>query len=105
VISAWTAFRLAVSTLWERRSIATGRKGRVTWSRPNFVAVEIKPIPAFEWRKLTWGRPDSPPSVLCSYCSAVIPEDDVPLILSNAEGWTVRFCLQCMKKYWGFDGD
>jgi hypothetical protein len=35
----------------------------------------------------------------------VIPEDDVPLILSNAEGWTVRFCLQCMKKYWGFDGD
>jgi len=64
--------------------------------------VSLKPKIALDWGKLTWGRPDSPPSVLCSYCSAVIPEDDVPLILSNAEGWTVRFCEKCMKDVWGF---
>jgi hypothetical protein len=34
-------------------------------------------------------------------CSAVIPEDDVPLIMSNAEGWTVRFCDKCMEDIWG----
>jgi hypothetical protein len=62
----------------------------------------LKPKPDFDWSKLTWGRPDSPPSVLCSCCSASIGEDDVPLILSNADGWTVRFCEQCMKRWWGF---
>jgi hypothetical protein len=55
----------------------------------------IRAIAGFDWKKLTWGRPDSPPSVLCSYCSAVIPEDSVPLIMSNSEGWTVRFCDKC----------
>ena len=63
------------------------------------------PKPDFDWSRLTWGRPDSVPSALCSYCSAVIPEDDVPLILSNAEGWTVRFCDKCMKEIWGFKGE
>jgi len=43
------------------------------------------------------------PTVPCSYCSAVIPEDDVPLIMWNAEGWTVRFCKQCRKTWWGFE--
>jgi hypothetical protein len=44
------------------------------------------------------------PSKLCSYCSAVIPEDHVPLIMSNAEGWTVRFCDKCMEDIWGLKG-
>ena len=66
------------------------------------MATSLKPKVALNWGKLTWGRPDSPPSVLCSYCSAVIPEDSVPLILSNPEGWTVRFCEKCMKDVWGF---
>ena len=64
-------------------------------------AATIRPIEGFDWTKLTWGRPDSPPSVLCSYCSAVIPEDSVPLILSNDEGWTVRFCEKCQETFWG----
>lgn len=63
---------------------------------------QLKPRPDFDWSKLTWGRPDSPPSVLCSYCSAVIPEDDVPLILWNDEGASVRFCTNCMESEWGF---
>jgi hypothetical protein len=64
----------------------------------------LKPKKAFDWNRLTWGRPDSVPSKLCSYCSAVIPEDDVPLIMSNAEGWTVRFCDKCMEDIWGLKG-
>jgi hypothetical protein len=75
----------------------------VIWSQPNFVAVEIKPKPGFDWKKLTWGRPDSVPTALCSYCSAVLPEDDAPLIMSNAEGLTVRFCDKCMKDWWGLE--
>jgi len=59
------------------------------------VATELKAAEDFDWNKLTWGRPDSPPTVLCSYCSAVLPEDGVPLILSNTDGWTVRFCDKC----------
>ena len=63
----------------------------------------LKAKAGFEWKKLTWGRPDSVPSVLCSYCSASIGEDDVPLILSNSKGWTVRFCDACMQKWFGFE--
>jgi hypothetical protein len=66
-------------------------------------APTLAPKPGFDWAKVTWGRPDSVPSVLCSYCSAVIPEDDVPLIMWSAEGWTVRFCKQCRKVWWGFE--
>ena len=35
-------------------------------------------------------------------------EASVPLIVSNTEGWTARFCDDCMVKWWGFeqrDGD
>lgn len=63
----------------------------------------FRPRKAFNWSKLTWGRPDSPPTALCSYCSAAIPEDSVPLILSNADGWTVRFCDKCMNAEWGME--
>jgi hypothetical protein len=63
----------------------------------------LKPKEGFDWTKLTWGRPDSVPTVLCSYCSASIPEGSVPLIMSNAEGWTVRFCDACMKRWWGME--
>lgn len=63
--------------------------------------MKFKPRSGFDWAKLTWGRPHSMPSVLCSYCSAAIPEESVPLIL-NSEGWTVRFCEACMQTWWGF---
>jgi hypothetical protein len=96
----------------ERLTIASGHSPRPisSPSKSANVATEVKdkhggfrPRKGFDWSKLTWGRPDSPPSVLCSYCSAVIPEDDVPLILSNAEGWSVRFCQKCMVEMWGFE--
>jgi hypothetical protein len=88
----------------ERLTIASARSPQATLSPNRFAnvaTVSLKPVKAFDWNKLTWGRPDSPPTVLCSYCSAVIPEDHVPLIMSNAEGWTVRFCDKCMEDIWG----
>jgi hypothetical protein len=83
-------------------ALARSRRAGSSPSKSASVAISLKPKVALDWSRLTWGRPDSPPSVLCSYCSAVIPDDDVPLILSNAEGWTVRFCEKCMKDVWGF---
>lgn len=63
----------------------------------------LEPKPDFDWKKLTWGRPSSPPTVLCSYCSAALSDQGVPLILSNQAGWTVRFCDKCMQDWWGFE--
>jgi hypothetical protein len=57
----------------------------------------------FDWQRVTWGRPDSVPTVLCSYCSAVIPEDFVPLIFWNRESYSCRFCEKCMTTYFGFE--
>jgi hypothetical protein len=53
----------------------------------------LKPKEGFDWDRLTWGRPDSVPTVLCSNCSATL--DDVPLILWTGDGWSVRFCREC----------
>lgn len=63
----------------------------------------IKPREGFDWRKINWGRPDSPPSALCSYCSAVIPEADVPLIMWNQGSYSARFCEACMVRWFGFE--
>jgi hypothetical protein len=41
-------------------------------------APPLEPMAGFNWAKVIWGRPDSVPSVLCSYCSASLPDDDVP---------------------------
>ena len=65
------------------------------------MAAVLKPKDGFDWKKVTWGRPDSVPTVLCSYCSAALPENSAPLILSNAEGWTARFCEECQRRWWG----
>ena len=65
-------------------------------------APTLEPKAGFDWGKVTWGRPDSPATVLCSYCSAVVPEDDVPLILWTDKGYSARFCKLCRKTWWGF---
>ena len=63
--------------------------------------VRFRAKPGFDWAKLTWGRPDSVPSALCSYCSGVIPDDSVPLIMWKADGSAVRFCEKCIKRWFG----
>jgi hypothetical protein len=62
---------------------------------------QIKPKPGFDWAKVTWGRPDSPRSVLCSYCSAAIPEDSVPLMMWTKESYAAQFCEDCQRRWWG----
>lgn len=69
----------------------------------------LSPKRGFDWSKVTWGRPDSPRSVLCSYCSAAIAEDDVPLIMWTSEGYAAQFCDACQATWFGMqsfdDGD
>jgi hypothetical protein len=63
----------------------------------------IKPRPGFDWRRVTWGRPDSVRSALCSYCSAAIGEGEVPLIMWNQESYAAQFCEACMVRWFGFE--
>lgn len=61
----------------------------------------LKPKPGFDWDHISWGAPNSVRSALCSYCSAGIGEDDVPLILSSDKGYVAQFCNDCMARWWG----
>jgi hypothetical protein len=61
----------------------------------------MQPRKGFDWNHVSWGKPDSPRSALCSYCSAAIGEDDVPLIMWSNNGHAAQFCDDCMRKWWG----
>jgi hypothetical protein len=61
----------------------------------------LKPKHGFDWNHVAWGKPDSPRSALCSYCSAKIGEDDVPLIMWTDDSHAAQFCNACMEKWWG----
>jgi len=70
--------------------------------------MQLQPKDGFDWNKVTWGRPDSVRSCLCSYCSAVIPEGAMPLIMWTNDSHAAQFCLACQKAWWGvmsFDDD
>lgn len=61
----------------------------------------IEPRPGFDWDRVTWGRPDSVVSVLCSYCSASIGEDEIPLRVWTSDGHAAQFCEACQERWWG----
>jgi hypothetical protein len=63
----------------------------------------LEPKPGFDWAKVTWGRPDSVVSALCSYCSAAIGEDDFPLRMWNVESYAAQFCDRCQKRWFGLE--
>lgn len=63
--------------------------------------MNLKPNPGFDWDHISWGKPDSVRSALCSYCSAGISEDAVPLILFRPDGHVAQFCDKCMSTWWG----
>jgi len=48
-----------------------------------------------------WGAPDQERTTTCSYCDAVLSEEEMPLILGNAEGWVAEFCEACQRTWWG----
>jgi hypothetical protein len=50
---------------------------------------------SFDWNRVAWGRPDSPPRPFCAYCSAFLPKDSVPLMLWREDGSAARFCDRC----------
>jgi hypothetical protein len=61
----------------------------------------LAPERGFDWSHVSWGRPDSPLSALCSYCSDSISEDDLPLILWSDDGHPAQFCETCAERWWG----
>jgi hypothetical protein len=61
----------------------------------------LAPRHGFNWQAVSWGGPDEPVAEECSYCDAPIPDDGVPLILWNEEGWCARFCDACQERWWG----
>jgi hypothetical protein len=63
----------------------------------------FEPKEGFDWDRVTWGRPDSPRSALCSYCSAVIRDGEVPLMMWKPDGHACQFCDSCMKHWWGIE--
>ena len=62
----------------------------------------LKMVPAseFDWTLVSWGGPDEPPAEDCSYCDAPIPDESVPLMIFNPEGWCARFCDKCQRLWW-----
>jgi hypothetical protein len=54
--------------------------------------------PGFDWRRVTWGKADSPPRKLCCYCHGALPE--VPLMLWREDGAGVSFCDDCVEQWW-----
>jgi hypothetical protein len=57
------------------------------------------PKPGFDWTRVTWGRPDSPRSALCSYCSGKISK--MPLVMWKPDGHAAQFCDDCAERWWG----
>jgi hypothetical protein len=64
------------------------------------MADSLSPAAGFDWRRVNWGRPDSPPSALCSYCSRSFQEEDVPLRFWTQAGFAAAFCDACQAAWW-----
>jgi hypothetical protein len=58
----------------------------------------LKPRDGFDWKHVTWGKPDSQPTAICSYCSGGLPP--VPLMLFTHDGHCAQFCDKCVKTWW-----
>jgi hypothetical protein len=54
---------------------------------------------SFDPTLLSWGGPDEPAAEQCSICDAALADDDVPLILWRGDGWCVRLCDACVKRW------
>lgn len=51
----------------------------------------------FDWRKVTWSRPDSATPAICSCCSGALPE--VPLMLFREDSSAVSLCDTCIERW------
>lgn len=51
----------------------------------------------FDWKRVTWSGPNSPPPSICSYCFGALPE--VPLALYRENGAGASFCDACVETW------
>jgi hypothetical protein len=58
---------------------------------------QLKFRDGFDWSRLAWGRPDSPPRDLCSYCHGALPE--VPLMMWAKDGAAIQLCDSCVEQW------
>ena len=63
----------------------------------------LQPKPGFEWGRVKWGGPLDPVSDACSYCSARIPEEAVPLRFWTEQGHAAVFCDPCSARWFGLE--
>jgi hypothetical protein len=54
--------------------------------------------PDFDYRKITWSRPDSRIVPFCSVCFKHIPADDTPLMMWDDKGACIQLCYYCVGK-------
>jgi hypothetical protein len=60
-------------------------------------AAKLRFRDGFDWRRVAWGKPDSPVRSLCSYCHGRLPE--VPLMLWKEDGSAASFCDGCVEQW------
>lgn len=63
--------------------------------------IKLRPIGDFDWTAVSWGGPHERVALTCSYCDAVLGEDEMPLMFWNRDGWAAQFCEACQQTYWG----
>jgi hypothetical protein len=61
----------------------------------------LSPRPGFDWNHVAWSRSDSAMAPFCSYCSAPILDETVPLIVFTKDSHAAQFCDACMTRWWG----
>lgn len=63
------------------------------------VPMQLRFKPSFDWKRVAWGRPDSPRRELCSYCHGGLPE--VPFMLWRSDGSAISLCDACVEQHVG----
>lgn len=74
--------------------------------------MKLEAKPGFDWSRVRWDDANEPVRDNCSYCSAPIPEDAVPLRMWNECSDGCVFCDACSADIFGlqtfgepFDGE
>ena len=61
----------------------------------------IRPAEGFDWSRVRWDDADKPQRDDCSYCSAAIPDEAVPLRMWNDRKDGCVFCDACAARWFG----
>ncbi len=62
---------------------------------------KMKAKEGFDWSLVKWTGPDDVVSDTCSYCSAPIPENDIPLRMWAEDHSACVFCDDCSRDVFG----